>query len=80
MVLDGMMSFCADYRIIQEVGVNSLHKIAAVLSNHLGAAVRAQVGRVDGTAVHPTRNATVYKRPDPFSFEFGRYVHPLPFS
>jgi hypothetical protein len=33
MVLDGMMSFCADYRIIQEVGVNSLHKIAGVLSN-----------------------------------------------
>jgi hypothetical protein len=26
MVMDGMMSFCAGYRIIQEAGVNSLHK------------------------------------------------------
>jgi hypothetical protein len=29
MVMDGMMSFCAGYRIIQEAGVNSLQKIAA---------------------------------------------------
>jgi hypothetical protein len=28
MVLDGMMSFCADYRIIQDANVKTLRKIA----------------------------------------------------
>jgi hypothetical protein len=28
--MDGMMSFCADYRIIQEAGVNSLQNCTEI--------------------------------------------------
>src|SRR4051812_6670454 len=46
MVLDGMMLFCADYRIIQELAVNSLHKSAVGHAFSYGIVVPGTVARV----------------------------------